>query len=343
MSKNETVALEPIAVTDSDWAAFVADHENATVFHTPEWFSAIEATFGYEPNHLVCKSPDGKITGLVPGVTVRDGLGKSIVVPFAEYGFPLLTDEVDPVAFLKAITERGGTRIIKDASWSSVRGYNSAGFGGTETGTAIRLGLTSSFDALWHERFDKDVRRCVRTARANGVTVTPGTVDTFYPLYLATMERLGSPQFPPGLFSAFRDELGDAATILIAWLEEQPIAGVFCYEYGDTTTIWTPASLAAHWEHRPNHLLYLEAIKRACSAGRSIVDFGRSRPGSSVHEFKAQFGGTSADLVSLVAPPHRAGRASLDAYGRIGSITPYFAPILTNSTIGPALKRYLHE
>ncbi|UPM44569.1 GNAT family N-acetyltransferase (plasmid) [Halocatena salina] len=279
----------------------------------------------------------------MPGFVVFEGVGRSVLNPFCEYGFPLIETETTDTAVLSALQNTGDTRVVKDAGWSGVAGYNTVGYGGVPTGSSIRLSVDRSFAVLWETVFDKDVRRCVRTARDQGVSVTDGTVEEFYPLYLETMRRLGSPQFPERFFASLVDAFEEAATILLARRDGEPIAGVFLFEWEDTTTVWTPASRRTHWDYRPNHLLYLEAIERACRAERSIVDFGRSRRGSSVHEFKAQFGGVDYPLMSFVTPPHRAHRASLEGYSRLSAITPYLAPVITNPAVGPRLKRLIHE
>lgn len=327
----------------SGWSDFVEDHPDATVFHTAEWLSGVETAFGYEPRHARITDDSGAVRAVVPGVLASEGVGNSVLNPFCEYGFPLIEAGVESAAVLSVLRDAGGTRIVKDAGWSGVGGYNHAGYGGVRTGTSIRLSLDRPFSELWESTFEKDVRRCVRTARDHGVSVTEGTVSEFYPLYLDTMKRLGSPQFPERFFAALADAFGDSVAVLLAHRGGEPIAGVFLFEWGETTIVWTPASRRAHWDHRPNHLLYVEAIERACAAGRSTVDFGRSRRGSSVHGFKAQFGGFAHPLTSFVAPPHRAGRASLEGYGRLSSITTHLAPIITHPTVGPLLKKLIHE
>lgn len=327
----------------SKWSDFVETHPDATVFHTSEWLSAVETVFGYEPRHVLLTDDSGAVRAVVPGVLASEGVGNSVLNPFCEYGFPLIDAGVEGVAVLSVLGDADGTRIVKDTGWSGVSGYNPAGYGGIRTGTSIRLSLDRPFADLRETAFEKDVRRCVRTAHDHGVSVSEGIVSEFYPLYLDTMKRLGSPQFPERFFAALADALGDSVAVLLAHHGDEPIAGVFLFEWGETTMVWTPASRRAHWEHRPNHLLYVEAIERACAAGRSVVDFGRSRRGSSVHEFKSQFGGFAHPLTSFVTPPHRAGRASLEGYGRLASITPVFAPIITHPSVGPPLKKLLHE
>ncbi|WP_049999117.1 lipid II:glycine glycyltransferase FemX [Halococcus sediminicola] len=343
MTEGDALTVRSVSpARDAEWSAFVESHPAATVFHTAGWASAVETAFGYDPAHRWLADRSGAVRAVIPGFAVGEGLGSSVLNPFCEYGFPLVDEDISDAAVLSALDD-GRTRIVKDAGWSGVSGYRSTGYGGVPTGSAIRLALDRPFETLRESAFDRDVRRCVRTARDHGVTVRDGTVEEFYPLYLATMRRLGSPQFPERFFTALADELGTGVTIRLAERAGETIAGVLLFEHGETTMVWTPVSRRAHWEHRPNHLLYAEAIERACAAGRSTVDFGRSRRESSVHGFKAQFGGVEYPLMSFVTPPHHASRASLDGYGRLAPLTQRLAPLITHPTIGPKLKRAIHE
>lgn len=343
MNGNSDLTLRSVSPCSSEWRDFIETHPAATVFHTAEWGNIVKTIFRYESQHVLVTDADNTVCAAVPGFVVRDGLGHSVLNPFCEYGFPLIDDTISETEILSALRDADGTRIIKDAGWSGVTGYNAAGYGGTPTGSVIRLSLDRPFETLWESSFAKDVRRCVRTARDHAVSVTDGTVAEFYPLYLETMRRLGSPQFPERFFTDLVDAFSDSVAVLLARRNGEAIAGVFLFEWGDTTIVWTPVSKRAHWEHRPNHLLYVEAIERACVAGRSVVDFGRSRHGSSVHEFKAQFGGIDYPLMSFVTPPHRASRASLDGYSQVSEITPWLSPLITHPAVGPTLKTLIHE
>ncbi|PSP64439.1 exosortase [Halobacteriales archaeon QH_8_64_26] len=328
------------------WDTFVRNHLEATVFHTREWLEAVEATFGYEPRHRLLHDATGEVVGVLPGFVVPDPPAYSVLNPFCEYGFPLLADRVDGAAVLSTVADgvgRLGALVIKDVDWSGVRGYSTAGYGGTSTGTVHRLDADRPFEEVRESAFAKQARQRTRAAEDHGVDVVEGDVETFYPLYVDTMERLGSPQFPSTFFEALDARLGEALTVLVAEAEGRPIGAMFLLKWGDVSMIWGNGSKASSWELRPNHLLYTRAIERACRDDSSVVDFGRSRQDSGVHEFKSQFGGTTRSLTSFVTPPHRSTRASLEGYERLAPVTSRLAPLITHPSVGPALKRLIHE
>ena len=340
--------LRPVGRADADdWRAVVDDHPAATVFHSWAWLTAVDSSFGYDPAHLLVAEAGGaEPVAAVPGFSVAGAVGRTVVNPFCEYGFPLVAEGVDTGGVLRAVAADVGplgARVLKDAGWTGLAGYNAAGYGAVRTGEVIRLDTTRAFEEVREQSFSAEGRRCLRTAAGSDLTVRPGSVGEYYPRYLETMRRLGSPQFPESFFLDLAAELGDGCTVFCAEHEGEVVGGVLLLDFGGVRMVWSNASRRDAWEHRPNHALYAAAIEDACQEDIDVVDFGRSRPGTGVHDFKRQFGGDPSPLASLVAPPHRAGRASLEGYGAAASVAERFSPLLTNPAVGPRLKRFIHE
>ncbi|MBV0925211.1 GNAT family N-acetyltransferase [Halomicroarcula limicola] len=332
---------------NGEWQSFVQDHPIATPFHSSRWLDAVASTFGYDERQtLVYRSDRGEPIAAIPGFLTPEFLGRSIVNPFCEYGFPLLAPDVAQEPVFAKIDENAGllhARIIKETEWSGVSRYNCSGYGGLDTGISIRLPTTRSYDDVWNHTFKKRARKSVRSAQRDDLTISTGSVDSYYPLYVSTMERLGSPQFPKAFFRALKQNFGAKMRILLAQREETPVAGILCLEWNGEKIVWSNASIPRFWDDNPNHLLYATAIKAACESDVQVIDFGRSQTESSVHQFKSQFGGHNYRLTSFVDPPHRTPRADIEGYGRLAPLTKRLSPIVTQRHIGPQLKRFLHE
>lgn len=337
-------------VTTADreaWDSVVDDHPSATVFHTWAWLRAVDSAFRYDPDHYLVYEAGGRDpVGVVPGFSVRGTGGRTVVNPFCEYGFPLLAEGVDPVPVLRALAaDLGplGARVLKDAGWTDNRAYNAAGYGGVRTGEVIRLDTDRAFDDVREHSFTGETCRCLRVSTDAGVTVRPAGVDEYYPLYLATMRRLGSPQFPEAFFRDLAAELADDCLVLVADHDGETVGGLLALDHAGVRMVWSNASRRETWNRHPNHRLYAAAIEDACETGIDVVDLGRSRPGTGVHDFKAGFGGQRSPLASFVTPPHRAGRASLEGYGKAAAVAERLSPVVTNPAVGPRLKRFIHE
>ncbi|QSG11339.1 Peptidoglycan interpeptide bridge formation enzyme, contains acetyltransferase domain of GNAT superfamily [Halapricum desulfuricans] len=329
------------------WRRFVTDHPEATVFHSWAWHGAVRDAFDYQPAHrLITERGGSEPVGIVPGFSVPGVFERTLVNPFCEYGFPLLADGVDSVAVLRELADglgRTGARILKDAGWTGLAGYNPAGYGAVRTGEVSRLDTVRAFETVREQSFTGEARRCLRSALDNGVTVRPASVTEYYPLYLSTMRRLGSPQFPETFFVDLAGELGDDLSVFLAERDGDTIGGILLLDFGSARIIWSNASQQDAWEYHPNYRLYAAVIEDACATDIDVVDFGRSRPGTGVHSFKQQFGGDPSPLSSFVTPPHRANRASLEGYGRVAAVAERLGRVVTNPIVGPRLKRFIHE
>jgi len=325
----------------------VDDHPSATVFHTWAWLRAVDSAFRYDPDHhLVYETGGRDPVGVVPGFSIPGTGGRTVVNPFCEYGYPLLAEGVDHVPVLRALAaDLGplGARVLKDAGWTDNRAYNAAGYGAVRTGEVIRLDSDRDFADVRERSFTGETRRCLRVSRDAEVTVRPAGVDEYYSLYLATMRRLGSPQFPETFFRDLAAELADDCLVLVAEHGGETVGGLLALDHAGVRMVWSNASRQETWNLHPNHRLYAAAIEDACETGIDVVDFGRSRPGTGVHDFKAGFGGQRSPLASFVAPPHRAGRASLEGYGKAATVAERFSPVFTHPAVGPRLKRFIHE
>ncbi|MXR19472.1 lipid II:glycine glycyltransferase FemX [Halobacterium bonnevillei] len=344
-------SLELVSLQDADtstWTRIVKSHDQSTPFHTLAWKRAIERAFDYDSRYRLVQR-DGVIVGVVPGFETGGVFGTDIVQPFCEYGYPLLEPDVESIPVLQAMANDRGrfdTRIVKEAPQSRMVGYSDAGFGGIHTGVTFRLLLDRPYEDLFEQAFETEVRRNVGLAHDAGLSVRTVSdhqgITEYYNLYLATMQRLGSPQFPRSFFHGLFDEFGTDCTVLLADLDGTAVGGVLILSQGSESVIWSSASDEAHWDRSPNHLLYSTAIERACEK-RAAIDFGRTSPESGVHTFKRQFGGRERSLVSMVSPPHRVGAGSLSQYRHLESVVTQLAPLITYDWVGPRLKEWIHE
>lgn len=333
--------------TEEEWAAFIGNHPVATVFHTLAWKRTLERVFEYEPRYVLVFE-DGEVVAAMPGFRVPELGGYSVVNPFCEYGFPLVAEGTDLTTVLDALADgigRGGALILKECPFSDGRGYSQTGFGGVQTGITFRLALNVPFDRIQDDVFDPTLRTDLRRADEM-VTVTDPGIDGlghFYSLYLRTMRRFGSPQFPRSFFHELADQFGTSFSLRLAEIDGEVVAGLVSLEWGDICYLWSNGTNAAYWGEKPNHLLFADVIKRACDRGDDVVDFGRTEVGTGVYRFKSRFGATEYPTVSFVTPPRRIARASVSGYKRLEPVTRVLNSVITHPSVGPKLKRFIHE
>lgn len=347
MTRTPVIDVVPADTAPSGtWERVVDENPAATPFHTLAWREAIRTAFGYEPRYRLFLR-DGRPVGAFPAFKTPNVLGADLTQPFCEYGYPLVDDNIDLGSVLGNLTADRGfldALVIKESRQSGNVGYRRAGFGGVRTGVTFRLRLDRSFDQIRRDSFGGEATRNLDAAQASDLDVRPiSATDEYYALYRRSMQRLGSPPFPRSFFPALDASFGDACTFLGAELDGTPVAGLLTLSTDEETVIWGNASDPAYWDRSPNHLLYASAIERAVERDRSVVDFGRTRPGSGTARFKRQFGGREYPLVSMVSPPHRLGRASVERYRSLEPVGNWLSPVVTHERVGHRLKAYLHE
>jgi lipid II:glycine glycyltransferase (peptidoglycan interpeptide bridge formation enzyme) len=146
----------------------------------------------------------------------------------------------------------------------------------------------------------------IRLASRKGITVRegrdPADRDTFYTLYRETAERDGIFIHQQRHYDDFLRLYGerDAAALLLAEYEGQPIAALIVARCGPVATYMFGASSNRERNRMPNHLLQWTAIQWARARGCKLYDFRaiaeRLEPGEdmySLYTYKQGFGGFS--------------------------------------------------
>jgi len=350
MSEPDRYSVDRLTETrdgHSRWTEFVSARDLATPYHTLAWKRAIEQTFEYEPAYLLVTDEEYGVVGAVPGFELPETVGTSLKNPFCEYGFPLVAPGVDTRAVLEAVRDHTGGRravILKDCPFSGVKGYSTTGYGGVETGITHRLDVDIQFERLYEDVFGDSLCRTVsRAQETDAAVVESDDVERYYPIYVETMRRLGSPQFPASFFESLQAAFGEDFHCHLATVDGKAVAGLVVLSQDDELYILSNAAVRRPDEPSYNTLLYASVVEQACESDDAVVDFGRTEPGSGVDQFKSQFGGTTLPLVSFVSPPHRVNRASVSGYKRLAPITRLLSPLVTHPAVGPEIKRRIHE
>jgi lipid II:glycine glycyltransferase (peptidoglycan interpeptide bridge formation enzyme) len=142
--------------------------------------------------------------------------------------------------------------------------------------TSIHLDLAQSEDKLFAQ-FSKGHRADVRRAERNGVVVRVGTsdadLDTFYAIMDATSKRQQFGIHGRDYYAAAWQAFGDAACLLIAEWQEQPVAAFLVFGWGDEAHYMYSGSNEAGLKQGANHLLQWHALRWAHSRGCRRYDF----------------------------------------------------------------------
>ncbi|GAA0807978.1 lipid II:glycine glycyltransferase FemX [Spirilliplanes yamanashiensis] len=308
------------SLQDPRWSSFVAGHPAALPFHHPSWAAAIAACYGFRAFALTVDRPDGAIVAGLPVIEVRRRREppRWVSLPFTDTCPPLVTGA--PGAALAQ--QLDAARRAAGISRLEVRGELS-GPAVHPNGTYLthELPLTGSEREIFARLHANQVRRNIRRAERAGVTVRIGTAEqdltgVFYRLHTRTRRRLGVAVQPLRYFRAlWRHVLQPGhGAVLIAEHDGAPVAAAVFLTSAGTCVYKYGASDERHWEVRPNHMLFWQAIRWARERGCRTLDFGRTDvEDRGLWEFKARWGTDVRELTyHLIAEdPPAAGRGGM--------------------------------
>jgi FemAB-related protein (PEP-CTERM system-associated) len=134
-------------------------------------------------------------------------------------------------------------------------------------------------------------RAVVRKAIAAGLhSAVEHDLERFFPLYAASVHRLGTPVFARRHFALLRTVFGDDCDILTVYQGQQAQASVLSfYFHGEVLPYYGAGSVLAR-SSGANDFMYWELMRRAGARGVRQFDFGRSKLGTGAFDFKKNWG-----------------------------------------------------
>lgn len=303
--------------TDPRWEAFVMQHPQATVFHTPGWLRALARTYGFTPLALTTASMHETIVEGMPFCLVSSWLtGRRLVsLPFSDHCEPLVSGAAGGASLFESFQERveelGVSKSELRPLTDTLIDYGLSEFRTTERFYLHTLDLTPPAEQLL-SAFHRDcIQRKIRRAERDQVFCESGRSESllkeFYALNLLTRRKH---KLLPQPFSWFRNLvecLGDALTISIARLEGRPIAGIMTIRHNRTLVYKYGCSDVGFNNHGATPLLFWKAIQDAKNSGCTVLDLGRSgMREDGLIAFKDRWNATRRALCYVGYPPRAA-------------------------------------
>jgi hypothetical protein len=271
------------------WDRFVLEHPQGRFCHLMGYKKVVESTYGYRAIYSALE--DGKrIVGVFPSFLCKSlFFGKKIVSqPFSEYGGILAHEltENDYQQVFEGLSEVMCQRKISLVEMHGALGIPEATkekylFPVFSHQRAV-LRLDGKVDEIWKKRMNYEVRKAVRKAERSKVKCYDGAdrdmiVNEFYPLFLASMKRLGVPPHPVTYYLECCEHLKDNLKIFWAEYQGKIIAALLGFAVGKSIHIINTVSADKHWEKRPNDLCHWHFIKWGAENGYESFDMGSVR------------------------------------------------------------------
>ena len=292
-------------LTDSRWPGFLADHPEASVFHTREWLSAIQRTYAYEPIAFTT-SQGGELRNAVLFCQVNSWLtGKRLVsLPFSDHCQPLAVgDELDSI--LTHIQNQCLSRRQKYVEFRPLPGRHApalrAGFHQSEAFSFQSIDLQPELEAIYKGFHDSCIRRKIKKAEKEKLSYeagqSPELLRHFRHLLLITRRRHKLPPQPAAWFENIMGCLGPMATIHLVSKDQMPAASIVTLTYKTKLVYKYGCSDGRFNSLGGTPFLFWKAIQKAKENGILEFDLGRSGiDDKGLIEFKRHLGAGHSEL-----------------------------------------------
>lgn len=275
----------------SPWDDFVGAHPDGRMVHLSGFKRVIEEVYGFKPFYRAYIE-GGVVKAVFPGFFHKSRVyGRKILSqPFSEYGGILLAAGLAPAdrgLILDGFC-RMADRALRLARFRHLEMRNPVSLGGESADYFVRLPLFKYAvrrldppEEMWKSLDSKD-RNIIQKARDYGLGFAEeGTEHSlrtkFYPLYLETMRRLGTPPHPLGYFRRLLVHLGGRMKVFSVSFRRVPVAALVAWAVGKTVHVTDMCSDAAAFFLKPNDLAVWEFLCWAYDRGFEIFDFGPVR------------------------------------------------------------------
>lgn len=297
------IECDPVA--DDVWRHLTGP-ASKSIFNSPEWIKVVTETYGFQPQAVVMWS-DGEPVGGIAWADLYDFQHhRRVSLPFSDYG--------GPVADSQEVAGRLVDHALQGLADGSVDSVTVRGFpeqfsqkftARANVSVSSWMGVdVSGTEAEVMDRATPAARKGVRKAKRRGVTVTLAAnkddLRDWFNLHLRLRK------YKHGLLAqpfSFFEQIWDTfiapgnGFLLLAKVEGETVAGMFCLQKGDVVYTKFSASDERAHSYKPNNLLYAETILESMRRGARLIDMGRNpRSAPGLIYFKKSFGAYERDL-----------------------------------------------
>lgn len=286
-------ALEVRRRTPADgaaWDRFVHAHPNGTFFHLSAWADVIERSFGHRSHYLFAER-GGVIEGVLPLVHQKSLLfGNALMsIPFGVYGGVVAENPAAARALVDAACALARdlrvdhlelrNRERSDLDWPTRDLY-----------VTFRKTIAPTVEANLLS-IPRKQRAVVRKGIEAGLIseIDAGT-ERLYAAYSESVRNLGTPVFGHGYFRELRRTFGEHCEVLTVVHQGTPVSSVMSFYFRDEVLPYYGGGTAAARDCKANDFLYWELMRRACTRGLRIFDYGRSKRDTGSFAFKEHWG-----------------------------------------------------
>lgn len=330
---------------DPAWDRFVESHPDGTFFHLSAWKAVIEESFGHDCHYLVARQ-NGEVVGVLPLTHVRGRIfGNSLISNgFCVYGGPLTASPTALLALDSAALDLARELRVERIEYRLRAPQHPDWACNNQTYVTFRKEIAPEPEKAMLAIPRKQRAMVRKGIKEELVGEIDADVRRLYPLYAESVRNLGTPVVGRRYFECLRSVFADASEVVTVVRNGHPLASVISFFFRDEVLPYYGGGCRAAREHAANDFMYWEVMRRACTAGLRIFDFGRSKTGTGSFAFKKHWGFEPEPLHY----EHRLLR--LDEVPEINPLNPKYTlmvaawkrlPLAVANRLGPLIAREL--
>lgn len=293
-TSRDGLRIEPVEDGDEvAWAAYVAAHPRASLYHDFRWRFIVRETMGQRCMGLVARDRTGEVCGVLPLFRLSSRLfgDFAVSVPYLNYGGPLADDSSVESALVDAAAARAS---IEGLDHLELRELHPRDGWPARTDKVAMVRRMPGTAAELGEELGAKIRSQIRRGEREGLYFEIGTgtplLDAFYEVFARNMRDLGTPVYARRFFSDILRAFPSEARLVVGWRACRPVTGAFLLRHGHTMEIPWASTDRAVAALSVNMALYWRVLTHAIDEGCRWFDFGRSTVDSGTHRFKEQWG-----------------------------------------------------
>jgi hypothetical protein len=342
------------------WDEYVVTHPEGRFCHLMGYKRVVEETYGYRAIYFAIEK-DKRIVGVFPSFLCKSIIfGKKIASqPFSEYG-GILAQELTQNDYEQIFEALGKAMRQTNVNLIEIHG----GFGIPENVRERYLSptfshhravlrLSDKVEEIWKKRISYEVRKAVGKAERSGVKCYERVdramiTEKFYPLFLASMKRLGAPPHPLAYYVKCYEHLKDYLKIFWAEYEGKTVAALLGFVVGKAAHIINIVSDDKYWSKRPNDLCHWSFIKWGCENNYQFFDMGSVRY-EGQRRYKEKWGAELQEYAHHVFAPNLNEKEmkskTFDSSSRsmtfFSSAWRKLVPLTVSKSLGPMVRKQL--
>jgi FemAB-related protein (PEP-CTERM system-associated) len=273
------------------WDAYVLACPQATFFHRAGWQRILREVFRHDTHYLLAKT-DGRITGVLPLAHVKSMLfGQSLAsLPFAAYAGVAADDEASATALEQEACKLAAQLGVQHLELRHLQRRHTD-WPEQDLYVTFRKAILPDEEANMLA-IPRKQRAMVRKGIKNGlVSEVDATIDRFFALYSGNVHRHGTPALSRRYFEALQRVFSaDCEVLTVSTADGKALSSVMSFYFRDEVLPYYAGDDEAARELAANDFKYWELMRRSCTRGIKLFDYGRSKQGTGPYAFKKNWG-----------------------------------------------------